>query len=92
MESAIVAAASSVEPELPEGSIDGWVGQGLLLCCWDACSASFEKAVKRLPCIRQAVVDVLNNRAQVPFYPSFVNVSSAFFFSRRLLAILIGFI
>lgn len=40
-----------------------------------ACAASVEKAVKRLPGIRQAVVDVLNNRAQVLFYPSFVNVS-----------------
>ncbi|KAH1077755.1 hypothetical protein GYH30_053014 [Glycine max] len=38
-----------------------------------ACAASVEKAVKRLPGIRQAVVDVLNNRAQVLFYPSFVN-------------------
>nr|KYP62346.1 Putative copper-transporting ATPase 3 [Cajanus cajan] len=44
-----------------------------------ACAASVEKAVKRLPGIRQAVVDVLNNRAQVLFYPSFVNVS--FFFT-----------
>lgn len=40
-----------------------------------ACAGSVEKAVKRLPGIREAVVDVLNNRAQVMFYPSFVNVS-----------------
>lgn len=41
-----------------------------------ACSASVEKAVKRLPGIREAIVDVLNNKAQVIFYPSFVKVSS----------------
>ncbi|KAK2989094.1 hypothetical protein RJ640_018883 [Escallonia rubra] len=38
-----------------------------------ACAGSVEKAVKRLPGIKEAVVDVLNNRAQVMFYPSFVN-------------------
>ncbi|XVF13143.1 hypothetical protein REPUB_Repub08aG0182800 [Reevesia pubescens] len=38
-----------------------------------ACAGSVEKAVKRLPGIREAVVDVLNNRAQVMFYPTFVN-------------------
>jgi Cu+-exporting ATPase len=40
-----------------------------------ACAGSVEKAVKRLPGIREAVVDFLNNKAQVLFYPSFVNVS-----------------
>ncbi|KAL9369329.1 hypothetical protein Peur_040528 [Populus x canadensis] len=38
-----------------------------------ACAGSVEKAVKRLPGIREAVVDFLNNKAQVLFYPSFVN-------------------
>ncbi|CAA3024989.1 probable copper-transporting ATPase HMA5, partial [Olea europaea subsp. europaea] len=38
-----------------------------------ACAGSVEKAVKRLPGIKEAVVDVLNNRAQVIFYPAFVN-------------------
>jgi Cu+-exporting ATPase len=38
-----------------------------------ACAGSVEKAIKRLPGIREAVVDVLNNRAQVLFYPDFVN-------------------
>ncbi|KAJ0049580.1 hypothetical protein Pint_15187 [Pistacia integerrima] len=38
-----------------------------------ACAGSVEKAVKRLPGIHEAAVDVLNNRAQVLFYPSFVN-------------------
>lgn len=41
-----------------------------------ACAGSVEKAVKRLPGIKEAVIDVLNNKAQVIFYPSFVNVSS----------------
>ncbi|KAE8732311.1 putative copper-transporting ATPase HMA5 [Hibiscus syriacus] len=38
-----------------------------------ACAGSVEKAVKRLPGIKEAIVDVLNNKAQVLFYPSFVN-------------------
>ncbi|XP_022978081.1 probable copper-transporting ATPase HMA5 [Cucurbita maxima] len=39
-----------------------------------ACAGSVEKAIKRLPGIREAVVDVLNGKARVQFYPSFVNV------------------
>nr|CAD1835131.1 unnamed protein product [Ananas comosus var. bracteatus] len=39
-----------------------------------ACAGSVEKAVKRLPGIHDAAVDVLNNRAQVIFYPAFVSV------------------
>lgn len=38
-----------------------------------ACAGSVEKAIKRLPGIREAVVDVLNNRALVLLYPAFVN-------------------
>ncbi|KAH6761028.1 heavy metal atpase 5 [Perilla frutescens var. frutescens] len=38
-----------------------------------ACSASVEKAVKRLPGIKEAAVDVLNHRSQVVFCPAFVN-------------------
>ncbi|KAK3034567.1 hypothetical protein RJ639_033813 [Escallonia herrerae] len=38
-----------------------------------ACAGAVEKAVKRLPGIKEAAVDVLSNRAQVMFYPSFVN-------------------
>ncbi|KAL2543680.1 putative copper-transporting ATPase HMA5 [Forsythia ovata] len=38
-----------------------------------ACAGSVEKTVKRLPGIKEAVVDVLNNRAKVTFYPAFVN-------------------
>ncbi|XP_047325578.1 probable copper-transporting ATPase HMA5 [Impatiens glandulifera] len=41
-----------------------------------ACAGSVEKAVKRLPGIREAIVDVLNNRTQVMFYPSFVNADT----------------
>lgn len=48
-----------------------------------ACAGSVEKAVKRLPGIREAVVDVLNNRAQVMFFPNYVNVSH-FTFKRYL--------
>lgn len=43
-----------------------------------ACAGSVEKAVKRLPGIHDAAVDVLNNRAQVIFYPAFVSVSFLF--------------
>lgn len=38
-----------------------------------ACAGSVEKAIKRLPGIREAIVDVLNNRAQVIFFPLFVS-------------------
>ncbi|XP_043692130.1 probable copper-transporting ATPase HMA5 [Telopea speciosissima] len=38
-----------------------------------ACAGSVEKAIKRLPGIRDAAVDVLNNRALVLFYPDFVS-------------------
>lgn len=41
-----------------------------------ACAGSVEKAIKRLPGIREAVVDVLNDKAQVLYYPSMVHVSS----------------
>ncbi|KAM0949536.1 putative P-type Cu(2+) transporter [Dioscorea sansibarensis] len=38
-----------------------------------ACAGSVEKAVKRLPGIHDAAVDVLGNRAQVVFFPAFVS-------------------
>ncbi|XP_016498829.2 putative copper-transporting ATPase HMA5 isoform X2 [Nicotiana tabacum] len=38
-----------------------------------ACAGSVEKAIKRLPGIKEAVVDVLNNKAQVIFYSTFVD-------------------
>uniref|UniRef100_A0A8R7TL79 HMA domain-containing protein n=1 Tax=Triticum urartu TaxID=4572 RepID=A0A8R7TL79_TRIUA len=38
-----------------------------------ACAGSVEKAVKRLPGIHDAAVDVLGCRAQVAFYPAFVS-------------------
>jgi P-type Cu+ transporter len=40
-----------------------------------ACAGSVEKAVKRLPGIHDAAVDVLGGRAHVVFYPAFVSVS-----------------
>jgi copper chaperone CopZ len=40
-----------------------------------ACAGSVEKAVKRLPGIQEAAVDVLNNTVLVLYYPSFVKVS-----------------
>ncbi|KAM7278756.1 hypothetical protein ACFE04_005890 [Oxalis oulophora] len=38
-----------------------------------ACAAAIEKAIKRLPGIREAAVDVLNNKALVLFHSCFVN-------------------
>lgn len=37
-----------------------------------ACAASVENSIKRLPGIKEAAVDFLNNRSQVVFFPSFV--------------------
>ncbi|KAJ4712102.1 Copper-transporting ATPase [Melia azedarach] len=37
-----------------------------------ACAGSVEKAIKRLPGIHEAIVDVLKNEGQALFYPSFV--------------------
>lgn len=45
-----------------------------------ACAGSVEKAVKRLHGIREAAVDVLNNKALVLYYPNFVTVSPTFIF------------
>lgn len=69
-------------PKYPKGvskeKIEGSESKALFsvigMTC-SACAGSVEKAIKRLPGIREAVVDVLNNRVQVIFYPSFVNVS-----------------
>ncbi|XP_057525444.1 probable copper-transporting ATPase HMA5 [Amaranthus tricolor] len=46
---------------------------GVMGMSCSSCSNSIEKAIKRLPGIREAIVDVLNNRAQVIFNPSLVN-------------------
>lgn len=53
-----------------------------------ACAASIEKTVKRLPGIKDAAVDVLNNRAQVLFYPFMIDVSVIFIISVLLLSYL----
>ncbi|GMQ05391.1 hypothetical protein CsSME_00050438 [Camellia sinensis var. sinensis] len=65
---------SSDEEKNMEGSEAKALFSVIGMTC-SACAGSVEKAVKRLPGIKEAVVDVLNNRAQVMFYPSFVNVS-----------------
>lgn len=63
----------------PETSLQGSEARAMLsvtgMTC-SACAGSVEKAVKRLPGIIEAVVDVLNNRAQVMFYSTFVTVSN----------------
>nr|VDD29220.1 unnamed protein product [Brassica oleracea] len=41
-----------------------------------ACAGSIEKEIKRLPGIHEAVIDALNHRAQIQFYPSSVNVET----------------
>lgn len=62
---------SSVEPAGSEAKAAVFSVMGMTC---SACAGSVEKAIKRLPGIREAVIDVLNNKAQVLFYPSFVNV------------------
>ncbi|KAK1353353.1 putative copper-transporting ATPase HMA5 [Heracleum sosnowskyi] len=63
---------SSEQEKLIRGSESKALFSVIGMTC-SACAASVEKAVKRLPGIKDAAVDVLNNRAQVMFYPSFVN-------------------
>ncbi|KAJ4877100.1 putative copper-transporting ATPase HMA5 [Raphanus sativus] len=41
-----------------------------------ACAGSIEKEIKRLPGIHEAVIDALNNRAQIQFYPTSVDVET----------------
>ncbi|KAJ1387372.1 P-type ATPase [Sesbania bispinosa] len=55
-----------------EGSETSALFSVLGMSC-SACAGSVEKAIKRLPGILEAFVDVLNNRVRVLFYPSFVN-------------------
>lgn len=65
---------SSDEEKFMEGSEAKALFSVTGMTC-SACAGSVEKAVKRLPGIKEAAVDVLNNRAQVVFFPTFVNVS-----------------
>ncbi|XP_028767416.1 probable copper-transporting ATPase HMA5 [Neltuma alba] len=70
-------------PTYPKGvtaeegsSVEGSEAKALFSVVGMACSAcagSVEKAIKRLPGIREAVVDVLNNQAFVLFHPTYVN-------------------
>ncbi|XP_051137754.1 probable copper-transporting ATPase HMA5 [Andrographis paniculata] len=65
-------ASSSDEEKFMQGAEAKAIFSVTGMTC-SACAGSVEKAVKRLPGIKEAVVDVLNNRAQVMFYPAFVN-------------------
>nr|XP_010910430.2 copper-transporting ATPase HMA5 [Elaeis guineensis] len=72
---AVVASTSGVgDPEAPleeeEEKIALFTVIGMTCA---ACAGSVEKAIKRLPGIHDATVDVLNDRAQVIFYPAFVS-------------------
>ncbi|KAJ0267240.1 hypothetical protein HA466_0010980 [Hirschfeldia incana] len=60
---------SSSEEEVTSRAVFRVVG----MTC-SACVGSVEEAIKRLGGIHEAVIDVLNNQAQVLFNPSFVNV------------------
>ncbi|KAL9255838.1 putative copper-transporting ATPase HMA5 [Drosera capensis] len=51
-----------------------------------ACAGCVEKAIKRLPGIEEAVVDVMNDRALVVFYRSFVEIPSTVTRSETLAA------
>ncbi|KAL3499353.1 hypothetical protein ACH5RR_038446 [Cinchona calisaya] len=57
---------------LQEGSESKALFSVIGMTC-SACAGSVEKAIKRLPGIKEAAVDVLKNRALVIFNPSFVN-------------------
>ncbi|KAL6903834.1 hypothetical protein ACP4OV_004647 [Aristida adscensionis] len=63
-------AAAGVEGEEEEEKVAVFAVSGMTCA---ACAGSVEKAVKRLPGIHDAAVDVLGGRAQVAFYPAFVS-------------------
>ncbi|XP_040255528.1 copper-transporting ATPase HMA5 isoform X4 [Aegilops tauschii subsp. strangulata] len=62
------AAAGAAEEEEEKVAVFAVTG---MTCA--ACAGSVEKAVKRLPGVHDAAVDVLGCRAQVAFYPAFVS-------------------
>ncbi|GJN26781.1 hypothetical protein PR202_gb14740 [Eleusine coracana subsp. coracana] len=64
------APAGSVAAEEEEEKVAVFAVSGMTCA---ACAGSVEKAVKRLPGIHDAAVDVLGGRAQVVFYPAFVS-------------------
>ncbi|XP_075522800.1 putative copper-transporting ATPase HMA5 [Primulina tabacum] len=66
-----VNASSDVEKSMQRSEAKALFSVTGMTC--SACAGSVEKAVKRLPGIKEAAVDVLNNQAQVMFYPLFVN-------------------
>lgn len=67
-----VSSESSIGSETEDNGVRTMVLTVTGLTC-SACAGSVEKAIKRLPGIHDASVDVLNNRAQVIFYPNFVS-------------------
>lgn len=75
-------------PPNPKGTsmksvVEGSEAKAVFCVMGMTCSASagsVEKAIKRLPGIRDAVVDVLNDKAQVLYYPSMINVSILFLY------------
>lgn len=69
-----VASSSCVGPDETEEMRATALFSVIGMTC-SACAGSVEKAIKRLPGIHDAAVDVLGNRAQVVFYPAFVSVS-----------------
>ncbi|EES11247.1 hypothetical protein BDA96_06G190200 [Sorghum bicolor] len=64
------AAKGTAEKEDEEEKVSVFAVTGMTCA---ACAGSVEKAVKRLPGIHDAAVDVLGGRAQVVFYPAFVS-------------------
>ncbi|KAG5563186.1 hypothetical protein RHGRI_005817 [Rhododendron griersonianum] len=68
-------ALSSEEEKNMEGSESTALFSVVGMTC-SACAGSVEMAVKRLPGIKEAVVDVLKKRAHVMFYPSFVSTET----------------
>lgn len=63
-------AALKIEEEVISRAVFRVVG----MTC-SACAGSIEKEIKRLPGIHEAVIDALNNRAQIMFNPNSLNVS-----------------
>ncbi|XP_077240235.1 putative copper-transporting ATPase HMA5 [Tasmannia lanceolata] len=61
-----------VSEDLGESEVKKAIFSVMGMTC-SACAGSVEKAIKRLPGIENAAIDVLNNRAQVLFYPNFIS-------------------
>ena len=65
----------------PKNNVEGLQAKALFSVIGmtdSTCAGPVKKAIKRLPGIHEAVVDVLNNRTQVQYNPTLVNVSLIF--------------